>query len=89
MMSRRSDLAAATDELKGTATSSRKSRTPKFYKVAKKANSRSKEFVLKSLIMKHTNINFFCCCDRVLQLRALGGYRSVNHLLEGSLLLVC
>ena len=53
MMSRRSDLAAATDELKGTANSSRESRTPKFYKVAKKANSRSKESVLKSLIMRH------------------------------------
>jgi hypothetical protein len=52
-MSRRSDLAAATDELKGTANSSRESRTPKFYKVAKKANSRSKESVLKSLIMRH------------------------------------
>ena len=53
MMSRRSDLAAATDELKGTANSSRESRTPEFYKVAKKANSRSKESVLKSLIMRH------------------------------------
>ena len=53
MMLRRRDLAAATDELNGTANSSRESRTPKFYKVAKKANSRSKESVLKSLIMRH------------------------------------
>jgi hypothetical protein len=47
-MSRRSDLAAATDELKGTANSSRESRTPKFYKVAKKVNSRSKDSVCSS-----------------------------------------